>query len=444
MDAERFDRWTKLLGQRVRRRTALSGAAAGLAFAAGLGRQRVDATPLPASARYVMIRSYATSATVADVVAKLSDFAAQARVTQGVVAYRIVDAGPGTIMTILLGTTQHTTGLLAKAERAWIQANLADLLPQPPVVTGGPVALHAESGIGCICDPSSPGSCGADRLLCCPVSNGGGICADSRADCTAPASPPVAVVCSANPGDVCTSNDDCCIGTCSGGVCNCGQPDRPEVGCPCTTLDASACGGRPELCCPQEPGAVAAGVCISPMASCTAKGCTEDGFACPLVAPCGSGASCPAEGGGCCSGYCLDDGTCGSAPVSACVAQGGGCSTTSECCAGLTCFEAICDNPKGCADAGIACVTNDDCCASLTCFEAVCSNPKGCVEAGQTCTSGDDCCSGKCSDDGFCYCLDPSRPEIACPCDANDSTACGGRAELCCQGSCISPMATCS
>jgi len=188
-------------------------------------------------------------------------------------------------------------------------------------------------------------------------------------------------VCRANPGDACGSSADCCVGTCGQGVCYCTDPSRPVVGCPCVTDDQKACGGNLALCCPTEPGAKAAGTCLSPMASCDAKtGCRADGYVCPTT--CQAGQPCPKSAGGCCSGACLADGTCG-------------------------------------------------------------GGPETCAAAAAACTGAGDCCSGKCSGSGVCYCTDPDRPDVGCPCTAGDAAACGGNAQRCCKGTCISPMASC-
>src|SRR6478735_12796489 len=64
-----------------------------------------------------------------------------------------------------------------------------------------------------------------------------------------------------------------------------------------------------------------------------------------------------------------------------------------------------------------------------------------CSVPGDTCTSDSDCCVGSCSQDGVCYCTDPSRPIVGCPCDSANDQTCGGRPDLCCldTGTCASP-----
>lgn len=73
----------------------------------------------------------------------------------------------------------------------------------------------------------------------------------------------------------------------------------------------------------------------------------------------------------------------------------------------------------------------------------------GTAGPGDPCTVDDDCAQGSCSaatetESGVCYCDDPDRPVIGCTCVDSDSTACGGRADLCCRGTCVSPMVTCA
>lgn len=73
----------------------------------------------------------------------------------------------------------------------------------------------------------------------------------------------------------------------------------------------------------------------------------------------------------------------------------------------------------------------------------------GTVGPGGECTVDDDCAQGSCSasaenQPGICYCLDPDRPVIGCACSETDPEACEGRPDICCGGSCISPMATCT
>jgi hypothetical protein len=206
------------------------------------------------------------------------------------------------------------------------------------------------------------------------------------------------------------------------------------IGCPCTTGVDNPCGSDQLVCC-GDPG-----VCVS-----SATGC-------------GEGATC--------------------------LGPGEHCTDPSQCCQGYTCFEAVCDNPRGCFGPGDPCTASTDCCEGScssdgrcycsdparpeigcscdasdtsacggrpdlccegTCISpmASCSPPAACAEPGQPCTDASQCCQGSCSPDGQCYCTDPSRPEIGCTCDAADANACGGRPELCCSGTCISPMANC-
>jgi hypothetical protein len=320
--------------------------------------------------------------------------------TAGFIDYSVVDAGGGVLLTISVFADQTSVEAGAKLESAWIAKHAAKHFPAKPTALAGEVIRHTDLVIGCACSTGTQDPCGSDKLICCAAEDSApgakGACVTAATICGAPATPTAtstatstpevaatatAVVCSAEPGDACQSDADCCVGTCGQGVCYCTDPSRPEVGCPCMTGDDNACGGNNGLCCPDKPGAPAEGTCASPMAGCDGEtGCREDGYACPTT--CKAGESCPKDQGGCCSGACLNDGTCG-------------------------------------ASSGT------------------------CANAGASCTAGGDCCSGKCSDSGRCYCTDPDRPGVGCPCTDGDATACGGNAQLCCKGTCLSPMASC-
>lgn len=422
MDGSRFDAMAKALAARVDRRWTLRGGTALAASALGLAGPRRDAAAAPTIDRYTTVRWYAAAGQPADWAKALAGLRSAVAKAKGFIDYSVVDAGGGTLLTIGVFTGKTAADAAAKVEADWIAKHGAKVLPKPPQIGAGPVILHAGLGVGCPCTTAVENACGSPRLVCCAGAGsppgGPGLCLDADVGCgpiatptpTATAAPQCAAdaaacpdgcggssacagccsgwcrsdgtcgaqnACVSGPGGTCTANEDCCVGKCGSGVCYCIDPSRPDIGCPCVTGDASACGGSPARCCPDQPGAPAPGTCISPMADCDAKtGCRADGYACPVG--CAAGAACAR----CCSGACLADGTCGAS--SACAAPGAACSHNA------------------------------------------------------------DCCVGSCSTDGRCYCIDPSRPEIGCPCNASDSAACGGRPQLCCAGTCISPMATCT
>jgi len=154
----------------------------------------------------------------------------------------------------------------------------------------------AEPWRGCDCDTGTEAPCGGGSLICCATGDepgGAGICTSSSTGCNPTGE------CTADPGGECASDTDCCTGTCSDeGVCFCSDPDRPWIGCPCTTGTEDPCGG--ELCCPtgSEPGGP--GVCTSTMAGCETPGeCTAEDDACSSSDEC------------CDELICLDSGVCG-------------------------------------------------------------------------------------------------------------------------------------
>lgn len=452
MDAERFDLLTRAMAAKSPRRTALRGGLGLAAAVLGLSALRPASAVEPAGRRHTAVRRYPSAGKPEAVAASLKGLLPEMEKSAGFVDWSVVDAGAGVIVTVSVFSSKKDAEGAAKLEVDWIAEHAAKQLPKPPVIVEGSVLLHAGRGVGCPCTTGVRNPCGSDRLVCCAegsLAGRPGTCVDAAKGCEvmpAPTQPTVVPVqcvadaqscpdgcakgtacagcckgscrsdgicggqsaCTVEVGGACSANEDCCVGTC-GGVCHCGQPDRPDVGCPCATGDAGACGGTPARCCPIGPGGPGgAGTCISPMADCDAKlGCRQDAFVCPIACP--AGTACPA----CCSGACLADGVCGAS-------------------AGV------------CGAAGAACPANPDCCAGLTCFEALCDDPKGaCAAAGAACTAPGDCCSGTCSPGGVCYCLDPDRPQIGCPCTVGDAAACSGRPDLCCAGTCISPMATC-
>jgi hypothetical protein len=228
------------------------------------------------------------------------------------------------------------------------------------------------------------------------------------------------------PGDECTSNEDCTTGLCSAegetpGVCYCSDPDRPWIGCDCDTGTESPCGGGTVVCCSTTDDPGGPGVCTSDSVGCNPTGdCTQD--------------------------------------------PGQECSSDAECCTG-TCQGGICacDDPDrpwvGCpcdtgteapCDGGVCCPTTTEpggpgvCISNMASCETVCTS-----DPGGECASDDDCCTGTCSDEGVCFCSDPDRPWIGCPCTTGTENPCDGA--LCCPtgsepggpGVCTSNMAGC-
>jgi len=77
---------------------------------------------------------------------------------------------------------------------------------------------------------------------------------------------------------------------------------------------------------------------------------------------------------------------------------------------------------------------------------------QGSVPPGGECSSDDDCIVGSCGQ-GTCYCEDPSRPEIGCPCSTGTQDPCYGSTAVCCanevsagagaNGTCVSDSVGC-
>src|SRR6478752_5416966 len=229
------------------------------------------------------------------------------------------------------------------------------------------------------------------------------------------------------PGGACTGDTDCAEGTCSeAGVCFCNDPNEPVIGCSCNTGDADPCGGTP-ICCPSSdlPGSV--GICVP-----ASEGCDPTGNCRDVGEQCGEGADC-------CAGFLCDSGTC----INNCQEPGGLCEFDENCCIG-TCMSGTCacEDPAqpwmGCAcDTGtdapcgggttLCCPTGTEpggpgvCTSGMAGCQVICTS-----EPGGECASDDDCCTGTCSDEGICFCSDPDRPWIGCPCTTGTENPCDG------------------
>jgi len=107
------------------------------------------------------------------------------------------------------------------------------------------------------------------------------------------------------PGDICESNDQCLYEQCSAAtegeaICNCGQPERPWIGCPCITGTEEVCGGGTPICCTSSaddpPGTE--GTCISGMAECfpPVNECSALQTSCDATGCCAEDTECGANG----------------------------------------------------------------------------------------------------------------------------------------------------
>lgn len=134
------------------------------------------------------------------------------------------------------------------------------------------------------------------------------------------------------------------------------------------------------------------------------------------------------------------------------VPPGGECEVGSDCTSGLCSQEGICY----CEDParpwiGCSCTTGTEapcgggtviCCSEssepgspgICTSDSVGCNPTGecTAEPGDSCEADSDCCQGSCSEEGVCYCEDPSRPWIGCSCNTGTESPCGGGTVICC------------
>ena len=210
MDADRFDTLSKSLATRFSRRGALRTGGAGLAATvlAGLGFRSVTARQA-SSPWYTIIRRYPLSGSPDAAVQELtSGFLPLVQQASGYVQYTVVASTDNTLTTITVFESQAKYEAAAQDEAAWVQQNLASLLPAAaeettggavvydvnadlicgsgPAPTAEPTAEPTEApctGIGCTCNGGVQGACD-EGLVCCqsqmgggPIPGGAGMCA---------------------------------------------------------------------------------------------------------------------------------------------------------------------------------------------------------------------------------------------------------------------------
>lgn len=181
----------------------------------------------------------------------------------------------------------------------------------------------------------------------------------------------------------CVSDGSACAPVGTGGCCS-GQPCNPDgycgtcgtLGAPCNA-DAECCQGNyAALCC--FDGVRLTTVCTD---------VTNIGFVCPGEP---TGPVTCAAGLTDCGGECVDltsnAGNCGACGVS--------------CSLGGVCIGGSCGAPAPtCLVNGSPCTYGVDvCCAGLTCYQSICQ----CSPPGDVCVDPTVCCSGVCNGDGFC------------------------------------------
>lgn len=321
---------------------------------------------------------------------------------------------------------------------------------------------YAGPGEPCEADADcSSARCDEERGRCSLLSSAGGPC-ETNLDCTeGECNGETCQVACLTVGEVCTHGDDCCrdeptncladgicdnydVYTCrhlTGGTCN--------KACDCYSVEQDDCqGGRcchrlqvlcdpfDDLCC-HEGGSICSFGANSATQQGEARCCRQQGGVCTGRLDCCDNYGC--QGGVCCGG-----------------AGAVQCSSDDECCDGVVCRGTVCCFPEG-----TTCTYDEECCAGAACRSGVCTSvcvPEGGIWApsfppnccqGLTATAEGVCCtSGKaCFDrtiDGFTCCVNPDAActlvgDAAC---CESGTLCGVEEnEVCCDAgqTCMDP-----
>jgi hypothetical protein len=275
-------------------------------------------------------------------------------------------------------------------------------------------------------------------------------------------------------GDSCETDNDCCEGTCTNGVCSeeeecletgemCGLAQDPNVATHVSMIDYGEC------C---EPDVCVNNFC-SPPEECVQLGevCRTDNDCCEgtcINGICSEGDECNDYGemcglaqdpnvvthvsmidyGDCCDQYVCLNNICGGTTMDECFQPGEACKLDEECCEGYSCIDYVCGTPcvdmgercvagqigccegfcvsgecAECKPGGYTCDSSSDCCEGYECSNGRCSKASTCAEADEDCDSTEDCCEGMmCSDNGVCvecapagdYCEGYSGAGLSC------------------------------
>jgi hypothetical protein len=148
---------------------------------------------------------------------------------------------------------------------------------------------------------------------------------------------------------------------------------------PTRTIEAAACVAPASPCTTDTE-------CCSGTCDPTLKVCGNRSDTCG-----GPGSTC-ATGVTCCTFSCVG-GTCSSKQ---CVSDNNACTTNEECCGGK-CDAGKCTPLSTiCRTSGNGCTTGADCCSKL-CKDGFCGAPSFCTQSGDTCANDFECCGGKCT-----------------------------------------------
>jgi len=248
MDSKRIDALARALALRLSRRGTFQ-VGAGAVGAALLGRATAADTAVPPD-RYLVIRQYQLTSDLSRVTPLLPALTGVMAKTNGVVTYSVVDAGNGTMFTVGVFVSKAAADAAIPVETRWIQQDAAALLSESPPVGSGKVLAYFNGGVDCPCDPTRPGACGQDTLVCCAGAGAGtGTCAPKAVGCAALATP----VSPATPAGTETAAATTPVATEAPPAT---APAAPPVG----TAPPKAAGTSPAI--PQETSPASDGCCV--------------------------------------------------------------------------------------------------------------------------------------------------------------------------------------
>lgn len=365
MQPNRFDALTRFLAGRTSRRNAVRaggvGLAAGLVAASGF---RSASARQQTQEKFAVVRRYTLSGTADDLDDALnSGYLPQLSQQPGFVEY-IVVVSDEHVVTVTIFDNEDDLQAAAQAEADWIAQNLASLLPAAEETVQGDVVVFGANAeaVGGICPSPVPVQ---------PTAAAGPTPTIAPAEPTATAAP-------AEPTSTATAQ-----------ICT--DPDRPGVGCPCTTGTQNPCGDSTLLCCATGDMPGGPGVCTPSSVGCNPIGpnppCTGEGCPCATGTqnPCGGDLVCcphdPGTPGG--PGSCREADNCN------CTAEGCHCATGTQnpCDDGLTC----CPEQAGLPGGGGTCQPADEC-APVPCTAVGCPCAMG---TQNPCDDGLVCCGSQ-------------------------------------------------
>ena len=262
MDAARFDAFARTLAGRLSRRTALRGAGAGIGagILAAVRGETSRAAPArqDTSAPYIVVRQYQPQASIDQLQQALGQgYLPQLSQQPGFLGYSVFDDGSG-VTSVTIFESQDAEEAAANALADWVDQNLASLLPSPEQTISGTSFVQAANR-DAIC-------AGGDQTPAAPTT-----APPTAAPTTAPTQAAPTATATALP--VCT------------------DPDRPGVGCACTTGTQNPCGDTTLVCCApagSPPGAP--GTCTPSSVGCDAANPTPEPTPCTDIGcPCTAG-----------------------------------------------------------------------------------------------------------------------------------------------------------